>query len=598
MKRTRLISLVLAIIFLLSAFILPVQAAAAEGTGSITVITKSKSGDKVVPGVSLAVYKVADFDVRLNKMTVVEEFADSGVTQHDMLYDTEASIAKLEAVIEKNGVEPVAEGVSDSNCVAKFTGLEDGVYLVRQTSDKDITGKLTVTIIPFLISIPYADEDGHMTDYDPVCYPKIDVEEEPEPPEYITLRVKKVWNDSNDRAELRPSFVDVQLWGNGVVRDTARLTAENYWTHLWTGLNKAYEWEIREVNVPEGYTSEIEWTDANTVTITNTYEPEITTIKVIKVWNDNDDSAHARPEYVEAALYGDGVLVDTVRLSEANGWSYTWTDLLKDVKWEVREPELPERYTSQVTWIDDNTVAIVNTYEPEETTVVIVNKVWADENNWANVRPDYIDVELYGDGELVGTARLNAENNWTYIWTDLSKDVKWEVKEPAVPEGYTSQVTWTDETTVSIVNTYVPKTIAIVVNKVWEDKDDSAQARPDYIDVELYGDGKLVGTARLTAENNWTYTWVDLSQDVKWEVKEPSVPEGYTSKVTWANGTTVTVTNTYKEVEPPPSPKPPTPFTGDTSHFIMWFAMSLASLAILIALVVVIVVRTRKKSEK
>ena len=506
MKRTKLISLVLATIFLLSALILPVQAAAAEGAGSITVITKSQSGDKVVPGVSLAVYKVADFDVKLNKMTVVAEFADSGVTQDDMLFDTEAAIAKLEAVIVKNGVEPVAEGVSDSNCGAEFTGLEDGVYLIRQTSDKDITGKLTVTLAPFLISIPYADEDDHLTDYNPVCYPKLDVEEEPPEPEYITLRVKKVWNDNNDRAEMRPPYIEVALYGNGVLKEKVRLTPENYWTYLWTGLDKDVTWEIKEVVVPEGYTSMITWTDANTVTITNTYEPESTVVKVIKVWNDNDDSAQARP--------------------------------------------------------------------------------------------DYIDVELYGDGELVGTARLNAENNWTYIWTDLSKDVKWEVKEPAVPEGYTSQVTWTDETTVSILNTYVPKTIAIVVNKVWEDKDDSAKARPDYIDVELYGDGKLVGTARLTAENNWTYTWVDLSQDVKWEVKEPSVPEGYTSKVTWANGTTVTVTNTYKEVEPPPSPKPPTPFTGDTSHFIMWFAMSLASLAILIALVVVIVVRTRKKSEK
>ena len=598
MKRTKLISLVLATIFLLSALILPVQAAAAEGAGSITVITKSQSGDKVVPGVSLAVYKVADFDVKLNKMTVVAEFADSGVTQDDMLFDTEAAIAKLEAVIVKNGVEPVAEGVSDSNCVAEFTGLEDGVYLIRQTSDKDITGKLTVTLAPFLISIPYADEDDHLTDYNPVCYPKLDVEEEPPEPEYITLRVKKIWNDNNDRAEMRPPYIEVALYGNGVLKEKVRLTPENYWTYLWTGLDKDVTWEIKEVVVPEGYTSMITWTDANTVTITNTYEPESTVVKVIKVWNDNDDSAQARPDYIDVELYGDGELVGTARLNAENNWTYIWTDLSKDVKLEVKEPTVPERYTSQVTWIDDTTAAIVNTYEPEETTVVIVNKVWADENNRAKARPDYIDVELYGDGKLVGTARLNAENNWTYIWTDLSKDVKWEVKEPAVPEGYTSQVTWTDETTASIVNTYVTKTIAIVVNKVWEDKDDSAKARPDYIDVELYGDGKLVGTARLTAENNWTYTWVDLSQDVKWEVKEPSVPEGYTSKVTWANGTTVTVTNTYKEVEPPPSPKPPTPFTGDTSHFIMWFAMSLASLAILIALVVVIVVRTRKKSEK
>ncbi len=339
--------------------ILPMQAAAAEGAGSITVMTKSQSGDKVAPGVKLALYKVADFDAKRNIMTVTDEFAVSGVTQHDMLFDTEAVIAAFEDVIKQNSVQPLAEGVSDSKCVAVFSGLEDGVYLVRQTSDKNVTGDLTVKIIPFLVSIPSGDEEGRLTDYNPVCYPKIDVK--PEEPDYVTIRVKKVWDDNDDRAEARPAFVDVELYGDGLLVDTARLTAENYWTHLWTGLDKGVRWEVKESTVPEGYTSRTEWTDGNTVTITNTYEPEITIIKVVKVWNDNDDSAGERPAFVDVELYGDGKLVDTARLSAENEWTHIWTDLSKDVKWEVSEPAVAERYTSQVSWVDGTTVVSAGT---------------------------------------------------------------------------------------------------------------------------------------------------------------------------------------------------------------------------------------------
>ena len=51
--------------------------------------------------------------------------------------------------------------------------------------------------------------------------------------------------------------------------------------------------------------------------------------------------------------------------------------------------------------------------------------------------------------------------------------------------------------------------------------------RPDYIEVGLYGDGKLKETVVLNDLNNWSYTWNDLSTDVVWNVEEINVPDNY-----------------------------------------------------------------------
>lgn len=65
-----------------------------------------------------------------------------------------------------------------------------------------------------------------------------------------------------------------------------------------------------------------------------------------------------------------------------------------------------------------------------------VVKIWKDNNNEDKMRPDYIEVGLYGDGKLKETVVLNDLNNWSYTWTDLSTDVVWNVEEINVPDNY------------------------------------------------------------------------------------------------------------------------------------------------------------------
>ncbi len=65
-----------------------------------------------------------------------------------------------------------------------------------------------------------------------------------------------------------------------------------------------------------------------------------------------------------------------------------------------------------------------------------VVKIWKDNNNEDKMRPDYIEVGLYGDGKLKETVVLNDLNNWSYTWNDLSTDVVWNVEEINVPDNY------------------------------------------------------------------------------------------------------------------------------------------------------------------
>lgn len=98
------------------------------------------------------------------------------------------------------------------------------------------------------------------------------------------------------------------------------------------------------------------------------------------------------------------------------------------------------------------------------------------------------------------------------------------------------------------------KTVSVTVNKVW--KNDKSSSRPNSVKMQLYRDGKSYGSSvTLNSDNGWKYTWSNLDASYKWTVNEPSVPSGYSKKVS-NSGNSWTVTNTAKSSS---SPKVTTP---------------------------------------
>ncbi len=87
-------------------------------------------------------------------------------------------------------------------------------------------------------------------------------------------------------------------------------------------------------------------------------------LKVHKVWDDNKDSYKKRPASISVDLLRDGEVVETVVLSQENGWSASWEKLDDRYDWKVSEVEVPKEYTMTVTK-EGNTFVVTNKIKPD-----------------------------------------------------------------------------------------------------------------------------------------------------------------------------------------------------------------------------------------
>ena len=84
----------------------------------------------------------------------------------------------------------------------------------------------------------------------------------------------------------------------------------------------------------------------------------------------------------------------------------------------------------------------------------------------------------------------------------------------------------------------------VMVEKIWND---DGKHRPQSIQVQLLKQDAVTDTVTLSAENEWKYTWKNLTYDETYNVVE-IVPEGYTESYQ-RNGMQFTITNTEKLIQ-------------------------------------------------
>lgn len=85
------------------------------------------------------------------------------------------------------------------------------------------------------------------------------------------------------------------------------------------------------------------------------------------------------------------------------------------------------------------------------------------------------------------------------------------------------------------------------VVKIWSDKNHE-KIRPKSITVQLLCDGKVSQEVRLSKENNWQYTWKDLSSKNQWEVVEKKETTDYFVSIS-KQETSFIIQNTYWDDE-------------------------------------------------
>ena len=344
-------------------------------------------------------------------------------------------------------------------------------------------------------------------------------------PETTSITVTKTWDDADNQDGKRPESIVVNLLANGEIAASQTVKADEAgnWTYTFKDLpkyanGKEITYTVTEEAV-EGYETSVDGFN-----ITNTYTTETTEVKGSKTWNDADNQDGKRPESITVRLLANGEEKDsqTVTADENGNWTYSFEKLPKyeagkEILYTVTEDAVAD-YTTEITGYD-----ITNSYAPGKTSVT-VTKAWADNDDRGGHRPKEIKVQLKADGENSGEEiTLNAENNWTYTWSDLDqkkagKDIAYTVEETGKAVGYISTVTGNAEEGFIITNTIT----SVKISKV--DITDQKELAGAHIQV-IDKDGNVV--------EEWDSTWeahevTGLKPGETYTLRETVAPEGYT----------------------------------------------------------------------
>ena len=163
----------------------------------------------------------------------------------------------------------------------------------------------------------------------------------------LTLSGEKKWADDNDRDGKRPKSVTIELYRDGELIDTTVISKETGWEYEFVNLPKAcvdmsleghvhnYTYEVREGTV-EYYTSKSTGvvTDPEDEShlicdFTNHYKPAKISVDGTKSWDDFDNRLGLRPQTIKVILNRDGKKYSEVTTSEAENWTYSFTNLYK-----------------------------------------------------------------------------------------------------------------------------------------------------------------------------------------------------------------------------------------------------------------------------
>ena len=488
------------------------------------------------------------------------------IIKNDKTKENDVVIVKDEIVI--NETENVTKVYGETN---KYQITKDGVLQGILTINEDGTFAFAATKnasgeIEFTYHIKSTINSHHETEF---VYSNDST---------VTLLVKerqtksitgeKIWKDENNNDGIRPTEITVNLLANNQVISSQKVTASNNWYYEFNNLymyevghenedNYLINYTVKEENVP-GYTTKITGT-----TITNTHEIDKTAkVTVEKVWKDNNNQDGLRQE-IEVSLLANGEEIDTYILNANNNWKHTFDGLQKyssgkEIKYTIEEKTEIEGYTVKIAGSAKEGYVITNSHNPI-TIDIVGEKVWLDNNNNDNSRPESITVKLFANEKEVKSLKVtnktvvaNNPNTWLYEFKDLpkyenGKEINYTVKEENVP-GYTTKITGT-----TITNTHeIDKTAKVTVEKVWKDNNNQDGLRQE-IEVSLLANGEEIDTYILNANNNWKHTFDGLQKyssgkEIKYTIEEKTEIEGYTVKIAGSAKEGYVITNSHNPI--------------------------------------------------
>ena len=407
------------------------------------------------------------------------------------------------------------------------------------------------------------------------------------PEEFVKVQVTKQWIDTEEQKEKRSETVTLMVKGNNETYEQ-KVTEKDNWTYTYTlpkydanGNEIKYTADEKDLGNKFYTKTAVAGDMANGFTITNTFQvpQETVDIPVTKIWNDNENINEKRPESITVTVKGNEQ-TQKARITEEENWKHTFTNLAKydangnEIQYTIDEEEVESEFY-QKTSVDQKARTITNTFiVPGETIEIPVTKVWNDNNNEANKRPNEITVVLSGNGvdyERTLTKQNEIQTNkWEYIFTNLPKydatgsEIQYILSEKETENKfYTKENTQINQEEKTITNTFkVPEEkVSIEVNKVWIDNEIQAQRRPETIELQIKGEnGETVSTYELNTKTETSHTFEnlpkynDLGNEIEYTVEEIMNSNFYTKHIGEAvqsgtNEKTVAIINEFVKPE-------------------------------------------------
>lgn len=366
-------------------------------------------------------------------------------------------------------------------------------------------------------------------------------------PATVDVTIVKKWDDGNDRDGMRPESVDIVLNGSDGKLYTGTLSTENGYTCVFQSVPKYHDggtlinYTIAEEKIP-GYTTTIA-KDASgyKFTLTNAKTIDTVTKTVSKVWDDNNNQDGLRPTAITVILTGDDGSRRVKSVTAAENWMVTFENLPKNqnhgqnIQYTVSEAFV-SGYTETITQNGDN-YTITNTHTPASSEF-FVTKIWKDNGNNDGMRPDGITVTAHGSDGRSYTEKLNADNQWSVMFSNLpkyanGKVIEYSLTEESVP-GYTSSITRNGKSFV-LINTHVDETKNITITKTWNDGNNQDGLRPKTITAVVNGSDGSARFVQLFEGQNWATSLNNLPKykngtEIQYTVKENAIP-GYETEI-------------------------------------------------------------------
>ncbi|BAG09175.1 Spy0128 family protein [Finegoldia magna] len=342
----------------------------------------------------------------------------------------------------------------------------------------------------------------------------------------FSIKVKKNWDDDNNRDGKRVDEVTLRLYANGKKTDNiVKLNKDNKWsgefavTYLDEN-SKPIQYSISEDEV-EGYNLRINKIDETKVGInydvSNVHVPEKIDFKGTKKWFDDNDKV--RPKEIKLNLYANDKLVKTQNIrGTGNNWEYEFKDLFKYENGKLIDYKVKEEVTDKAYYqvVKDN--VIENHYYPygdvelekkvlngtnatkgKEYEFTVYFKGKDGKADGSSYKYEIINNSILpnGKGELKNGYTFKLKENQKIVIKDVSiySKVEFKEKEKAgfkLVNDLRAEPKANDKVSLVAQNDYkTTGKINIKAKKVLENKDLNAY---DFI-FDLYKDGKIIKSA-------------------------------------------------------------------------------------------------------